>query len=189
MKYLGFSLLLLFVFGCNIRPENKDTAASYFNIEELLNGEIDYLLSQQAGLEKSLTSNGESELVQLKPQSKEEWKEQLSLFFDANIDKPGFKDAYFEEHLSPLSGMSKTIYSAKSSKTPVQTFECLYTDDVLSQINIELIEKNVVFTNLRSLKLYFDPTGEHIVGFDVTGDEKMQLKEAMQFSIQAVITY
>jgi len=189
MKYLRFCFLLVIILSCNIRPENAETAASYFNIEELLNREINYLLSQNAGLEKSLVSNGESELVQLKPKSKEEWKEQLSLFFDANIDKPGFKDAYFEERLSPLSGMSKTIYSARTSKTPVQTFECLYTNDILTQINIELVEKNIVFSNLRSLKLYFDPKGEHIIGFDVTGNENMQLKEKMQFSIQAVITY
>lgn len=189
MKYLSFTVLILLIASCNIRPESAETAASYFNLEEVLNREIDFLLAQNAGLEKALESNGQTETVQLSPQSRDEWKEQLSLFFDANIDKPGLKDAYYEEQLSPLGGVSKTIYTARSSKIPVQTFECLYANDVLSQINIELVEKNVIFSNLRSLKLYFDEEGQHIVGFDVNGNEDMHLKEEMHFNIKAVVTY
>lgn len=189
MKYLSLALILILIVSCNVRPENAETAVSYFNIEEILDREIDYLLAQNAGLEKALVSNGETETVQLNPKSKAEWKEQLKLFFDANIDRPGLKDAYFEEQLSPLGGVSKTIYTARTSKVPVQIFECLYANAVLSQINIELVEKNVIFSNLRSLKLYFDKEGQHIIGFDVQGNEDMHLKEEMQFNIQAVVTY
>ena len=189
MKYLSFAIFILLISSCNVRPENAETADSYFNLEDVLNREVDYLLAQNAGLEKALVSNGETETVQLSPQSKEEWKEQLRLFFDANIDKPGLKDAYYEEQLSPLGGVSKTIYTARSTKVPVQTFECLYANDVLSQINIELVEKNVIFSNLRSLKLYFDAEGQHIIGFDVEGNEDMHLKEEMHFNIHAVVTY
>ncbi|WP_420388332.1 hypothetical protein [Roseivirga sp.] len=189
MRNLSIIIILALLVGCNVRPEDNVTTDSYFNLEKLLNQEIEYLLSQNAGLEKSLTSNGIRENTNFQPQTKDDWESQLSLFFDANIDKPGYKGAFYEEQLSPLSGVSKTIYTAKSSKTAVRTFECLYSDDLLSQINIQIGEKNMIFTSLKTLKLYFDPNGEHIIGFDVEGQENMQLKEDMEYSIQAVITY
>lgn len=189
MRNIGIIIILALVVGCNVRPEDNVTTDSYFNLETLLNQEIEYLLAQNAGLEKSLTSNGKTETTNFKPQTEDDWESQLSLFFDANIDRPGYKGAFYEEQLSPLSGVSKTIYTSRNSKTAVRTFECLYANDLLTQINIQLGEKNMIFTNLKTLKLYFDPNGEHIIGFDVEGQEDMQLKEDMEYSIQAVITY
>lgn len=175
--------------SCNVQPENTVDAVSYFNIEELLNKEIQYLVGQQAGLEKTLNSNGQSETTHMEPQTKEEWDSQLSLFFEANIDKPGLREAYHEEGLSTLEGMSTKIYSAKSAKSFVQTLELLYNNEVLKQINIQTSEKNEVYTSGRNLKLFLDNEGQHIVGFDVSGDEKMRMKEAMNFEVKAVITY
>lgn len=189
MRQLILAIFCGALLGCNIQKENSANAVSYFNIEELLNREIQYLLEKNAGLEKTLTSNGETESIQMKLQNKEEWESQFSLFFETNIDKPGLSGAYHEEDLSTLDGVSSKIYSAVSGKSFVQTFELLYNNQVLRQINIQTQEKNEVFKNGRNLKLLFDNEGQHIIGFDVSGDENMRLKENMNFEVQAVITY
>lgn len=182
-------IISAFLLGCNIRPESTIDSVNYFNIGELLNSEIAFLLKQNASLEKEVISNGESDVFQVSPNSQEEWESQFSLFLEANIDKPGLRDAYHEEELSPLDGVSSKIYSAKSKKNFVQTFELLYNNNTLKQINIRTQEENVIYTNNRTLRLFFDEQGEHILGFDVKGDEDMRLKDAMNIDIQAVITF
>jgi hypothetical protein len=187
--FLLFSLSTLLLLGCNIRPENNIEELSYFNIEELLDAEIQYLIDENAGLEKTVESNGNTDLLEIHPQTKDEWESQFSLFYEANIDQPGLRDAYREEELTPLEGVRTKIFSARAKKSFVQTFEVIYNQDKLSQINIQTQEENEIYSNYRTLKLFFDAEGKHIVGFDVTGDEDMRLKEPMKIHIQAVITY
>ncbi len=187
---IGCAVLLAFVIlSCDVKPKTISEKEAYFNIEELLKKEIEYLLEQKAGLEKTVVSNSNQERIVTKPTSKEDWEAQLSLFIEANISKPGLRGAYFEESLTTLEGLNKTIYSAKTSKTAVQTFECFYRNDVLAQINILMAERNSIFKSTKELSLYFNSSGDHIVGFDVSGEEKMQLKDDLKFEIKAVVTY
>ena len=189
MRFGIVLISLIIFFGCDTKPENIGADETYFNLEEILIKEIEYLLQENAGIEKAVISNNVEERIESQPSSKDEWQSQLALFIDANIAKPGLRGAYHEESLTTMNGVSKTIYSAKNNKLTVQTFECLYQNEVLTQIGISMIEKNSIFTSTKDLTLYFNPTGEHILGFDVKGKEKMQLKEELHFEIKAVIIY
>ena len=182
-------LLALILWGCDTRPEKIASTEEYFNLEALLNQEIEFLISKEAGLEKIVVSNSKEDRIQIQPVTKDEWESQLSLFLDANIARPGLRGAYYEESLTIQEGISRTIYTAKNTKVAVQTFECLYQNEILNQINITIREKNSIFTSTKDLVLYFNSTGDHIIGFDVIGEEKMQLKEDLHFKIKAVITY
>lgn len=189
MRPLIILLLSISFLGCDVKPAKIDASEEYFNLEELLTKEIQYLLTEKAGIEKSVTSNSAEERTETQPSSTEEWESQLALFLDANISKPGLRGAYHQESLITLDGYSKTIYAAKNNKVAVKTFECLYQNEVLTQISISMVERNSIYTSTKELAIYFSPSGEHIIGFDVIGDEKMQLKEELHFEVKAVITY
>lgn len=189
MRKTPLLLFLILTLACNVEPNQNDSNEPYFNLENQLNKEIDYLLSQRAGLWKTLISDEKEEQIQMDIKSSEEWRSQLSLFFDANIDKPGFQGSFYQESLSTLDGLNKTIYSAKSSKIPVQIFECIYSNEKLTEINIQWREKNLVFETSKKLRLFLDPESSHLIGFDVEGNEDMNLKENMFYNVHAVITY
>lgn len=180
-------LLCLFFLGCNVRPEQDNRALqSYFDLESFLDEQVEMMLAQEAGVEKNLESNGRKDEIIIEVNSAEEWKDQLSLFYEANIDQPGYQGAFEIDSLNS-EGLQKVLYEAKDEKTPVQRFECNYQDGELVEIHIDFIEKNLVYNDKKTLSLFMQ--GERLVGYSIQGNEAMRLKEDMIYSVEAVITY
>lgn len=181
--------LCFWAFSCNQKPQPVAKEEAYFNIEQLLADEIRHLLSVKAGLEKKVTSDGNTDHITIVPADEDEWKGQLGLFLAANIAMPGNRGAYFSETLSLLEGHEKVIYTAKSAKQAVQTMECLYVDGELEQVDIVTGEHNVIFDSSKQLTLYLDKNSGHLRGFEIKGHEEMHLKDVLDFEVEAVITY
>lgn len=180
-------ILCLGLLSCNVRPEQDSNARqSYFNLESFLDEQIEMLLTQDAGVEKNLESNGRKDEITIEVNSIDKWKEQLSLFYEANIDQPGYQGAFEIDSLNS-EGLIKVLYEAKDEKTPVQRFECNYQDEELVEIHIDFIEENLVYNDRKTLSLFMQ--GERLVGYSIQGNEEMHLKEDLIYSVEAVITY
>lgn len=182
-----FFFICLFLLACNVRPEQEASDfQSYFDLESFLDEQIEMMLAQKAGVEKNLESNGRKDEITIEINSADEWKEQLSLFYEANIDQPGYQGSFKIDSLNS-EGLKKVLYEAKNEKTPIQRFECNYQSGELVEIHIDFIEKNLVYNDKKMLSLFMQ--GERLVGYSIQGNEAMRLKEDMIYSVEAVITY
>lgn len=182
--------LVLLMLSCNQQEKaNGAEGSTYFSVASLLNEQVGLLLSLDAALEKQVTSDGETETIELSPKDSAEWKSQLQLFFDADISRPGYTGAYFVEELPAISSLSKTIYTAKKKQNFVRVMECTYQEGSLKEVRLELSKKNEVFNLNQELFLYFNlDTGEsRLSSFSIKGDEKMKLKQGLSFDVNGTI--
>lgn len=182
-------LILVLLFSCGTE-ENKERTSleSYFDLTELLDEKVDQIVEDNASLEKLLTSGDKTERLTIEPGDTSAWKSQLRLFYDSDINKPGYIGAYFAEELPALNQTSKVIYTAKSQKYPVRVIECIYEQQGLREVRLLVKESNTIYDMTKEMNLYFDAQNR-LSGFRIKGDESMQLKKALDYSIEGTIVY
>lgn len=182
-------LVITILFSCSPKgKENNVASDAYFDLTELLDAKVDQILQDGASLEKLLTSGEKTETVTIAPQDTDTWKSQLRLFYDSDINKPGFVGAYFKEEFPAIVETSKVIYTAKSQKYPVQVMEYIYEQEELREVRLLVQERNAIYNMTKEMNLYFD-TQARLSGFQIKGDESMRLKKALDYSIQGTIIY
>lgn len=182
---LLFILLISSLVSCSSRREETgEIVTSYFDIKSLLDTELAQLTAQGASLEKMLKTGGQEERLTISPDSTS-WQEQFKLFYEADINKPGFVGEYFEEELPAINEISKVIYTSKSQRHPVQVMECFYEGGKLTKVRLLVSEINAIYTVSKEMSLYFDETG--ITSFDIKGEESMRLKKDLNYLIQGTI--
>lgn len=185
LQKLLFFLLISTLAGCSSgREETVQVSSAYFDLKTLLDKELTQLTAEGASLEKLLNAGDQEERLTISPDSAG-WHEQLRLFYEADINKPGFIGEYFEEELPAINEVSKVIYTSKSQKHPVQVMECFYENQVLTKIRLLVSEVNAIYTVTKEMSLYFDETG--ITSFDIKGEESMRLKNDLNYMIQGTI--
>lgn len=188
MKRLPIALLIVviaMISSCSSQlKEGADESNSYFDLGDLLDKEIEMLTDQGASLEKLLQTNEKEETLTLSPDSAE-WHAQFMLFYEADINKPGFIGEYFEEEIPPMNGVSKVIYTSKSQRHPVQVMECFYENGSMTKIRLLVKEVNAIYGVTKELSLYFD--NGRLASFDIKGEESMRLKRDLNYKIQGAI--
>ena len=93
MRWLNYAIffiiniLLTSLFSCKDRTEHIQTFPS-FELEELIDDQIELLSKKEFSLYKVTGLNGRLEEIQQKPDSTA-WRKELSIFKSADINKPG----------------------------------------------------------------------------------------------------
>lgn len=161
-------------------------ADSYFDLVGLLDDQTSLLIKQGVVLEKKLTANGEQESMSLRPDSEEQLRAELKLFYEADINKLGLDDAYFTEELPGINGNSKVINTAKKAGPNVRMIEYDYSLGKLSQIRVLVEDKNDIYTFQKEMTMSFESLEgkEMLIGYSITGKQKMVMKSDLDFSLQ-----
>ena len=183
--------LALIATSCNIGEGEAVRIDKYFDLVNLLNEQAELLYSKGARIEKELVANGEKEQLTITPDAVDRLKEELKLFYDADINKPGLSDAYFTEQLPGLNGNRKVINTAKKAGPNVRLIEYDYQDDKLRQIRIVVEDKNDIYTFEKEMLLGFDlADGSEILNsFSITGKQDMVLKSELDFSLSGKLLF
>lgn len=186
-KFILLTLSLTAFIACTNKPNELQAEVDvYFNLTALLDQQIEQLIAGNAQLEKFLTSGDDQETVTITPDSLG-WERQLKLFYEADINKVGFTDEYFEEELPAINGTFKRIFSAKNQKHPVRVMECIYENNGLKEIRLLVEENNSIYNTSKEMNLYFEK--ETLIGFNIKGGEAMTLKKDLNYSIQGTVVY
>ncbi len=169
-------------------PKEINQVDGYFNLKALLDDSINEIVRAEATLEKQLTNNGQEETIRIDPDSVSGWERQFKLFYEADINKPGFTGAYFQEELPIINGISKKIYTAKSKKHPVQIMECTYEGDLLKEVRLSVREENAIYNATKEMNLFLN-TNKIISGFSIQGKESMKMKKEMDYQVKGTVIF
>tara|TARA_R110001592_G_scaffold259350_1_gene523309 strand:- start:1233 stop:1814 length:582 start_codon:yes stop_codon:yes gene_type:complete len=189
LKNLAF-LLSLLLFGCSVSQKSEPIrTGTYFDLVELLDEQIATFEVERPILTKELSVNGEPDKIIVQLDSAEQWKEELGLFYQADINKLGLETSYATEELSTGNGNRKVIDSAKTEKPTVRTIEYNYIENQLKSIRIIIRDENPVYKFEKELNLYFNAVqGKSILSsFAISGDQSMILKDELNYSLKATI--
>ncbi len=186
-RFIAIILVILLAFSaCQKQSKPNVHQQKRYDLEQVIEGEINYLLSANKRLEKSLYNNGEEEKVILNPVDTAAWRQQFSSLIEANINKVAYLNAFKKEETLTEEG-TQIAYTAVVKDTPVQLFVMKYQKDRLYAIDIVFMERNLVYTHIKEMTVYFDPISQHISSFTISGKEKMIFKSAFDYEVKANI--
>uniref|UniRef100_UPI0040483410 hypothetical protein n=1 Tax=Roseivirga sp. TaxID=1964215 RepID=UPI0040483410 len=189
LKYL-FLFLVIACSGCDVNEKSEPIRTGiYFDLIKLLDQQAQLLAEMKPTFTKQLTVNGATETIKLELDSASQWKAQLALFYQADINRLGLETAYITEELSIGENKRKIIDQAKGAKAAVRLIEYNYLNNQLSNIRILVRENNSVYKFDKELNLNFSLEAgvNRISNFSIIGNQDMLLKSDLSYSLKATI--
>ncbi|PIQ49592.1 MAG: hypothetical protein COW03_04365 [Cytophagales bacterium CG12_big_fil_rev_8_21_14_0_65_40_12] len=189
LKYL-FLFVVIALWGCDEGQKSEPIRTGiYFDLVELLDQQAELLAKEKPSFTKMLTVNGETETISIELDSASQWKAQLALFYQADINKLGLETAYVTEEFPLGENQKKIIDEAKGQKATVRLIEYNYLNEQLTNIRILSRENNTVYEFDKELNLNFsfDAGMNRISSFSIIGNQDMLLKSDLSYSLKAVI--
>lgn len=141
--------LLLLTFGCsNQSKEKQQRELTYFDIKGYFESEIARLDKLKPSITKSVEVNDslESKAIRIS-----DWKKELSVFTEADINRASWKGLF---KLQKLKGSD--TYTSDDDKVPVKKVRISFNDQGLSEILIVLNNSNSLYSAQDSLFYYPD---------------------------------
>lgn len=186
-KFFAITLLLLTSCGTDSRTSEKD----YFDLYRFLESQVNHLALRNPTVHRKIAigEQQEAKVLQLRASK---WKKELTMFFQANINKPSLKGLY--EVDSTLSDTYKVVsYQTKNNnKTGVQLMKVYYKQGEVAKIEIHFQEKTMIYHAQRKLLMTFDKKEEGpplLSTYTIDGQQKIIFKDAVGYHVEARVIY
>ena len=188
--FLAVAVLFgIFFFSCS---SEKQKTANLYNVDSLINTQINYLLGHKAAVNKHAKLNGTEEITTTNPKDTAAWNEELAIFFELGVvNKPIHRGTYTIENFADV----KSNLSVKSFTTtedlPVKFLKVYYQDSMaqLRKIEAQYDEANALYSSKRFLTMEFENIYDKtmLTSYSIAGGQKMFLDDSVQYTIRANI--
>lgn len=190
MKYqqiLWVCGLIIFFTACQDKIKEKPIN-TYYDVETLINKQIEKLRNENPQLAKTISIDGEIEKDTVNFDSLG-WKNELEVFKLADINKPTLKDQY-EATEKTEHGLKVWSYTADKQSLGIEFLKVYFgSDSTLTKLEARYNENNALYTSERYLEMDFENiAGESSLSkYKIHGKQKMMMKDAVEFSIESSI--
>ncbi len=185
---LLFCIVLVAV-GCQ-KQEVK--SKRYFDLDSLVNAQVDYLSQSKASLKKEATISDKSS-SSVNSLDSTTWSHELDVFRQLDlINRPIYSDVYSMTDGEKDLKSNLLIRSYEASANSPVPYLRLYYQTIPSRLKkLEALyqETNSLYNSQRKLEMYFDDTTgkSYLAGFFIEGDQKMILSDSVHYTIRAEI--
>jgi hypothetical protein len=147
IKNLALVFLALSIAACQQKEISKKQL-EYVDLQGFFSAEASRLNARKPTFTKTVGINGKNESKVLSKSI--DWDKELSVFKEADINKPAFKGTYKITKLA-----NKTIYTSNSKNTPVKRIEVEWSDTRKHKgIRIFQLTKNMIYQSTDTLSYY-----------------------------------
>lgn len=180
MKYLIYLLLIMSLSGCSSKSDNPVTEsgnASFINLKELVNADIQQLASRNCNATKKGVVNGDTAISVV---SDVQWKKELQAIADADINKKSWIP-HFRSNTLNLQGdtVQMTIQTTKED-IPVRLINVCMLDEKILKVYIEKQSSNLFFSSEQ--KITYQPGRS----YHISGSQKALFLSRKEFEITSV---
>lgn len=188
MRFLSILLLLGAIVSCSKLQPNE--IQSYYDVDSLVNAQYEALKLTDYRLFKTSTVNGLQDTSYITPDSAQ-WNYELGVFRKANINKPLLRGEYSVEVTNENDEKIVTYSPKKPADRTVKLLEVKYSGKNLAELHASVQEENPIYGSTRSLSMYFQGEGKNnrLVSYEVTGAQKMILKDTVTLHVNTEILY
>lgn len=179
-RFLFLLGLLVMLDACQLAPKPEEQLQAYFDLDSLLDAQVQLLANQGAKLHKTVVMDGTTEQQTESPDTAG-WKEEFIIIRDFNLNKSYYVGAYTTKALD--HGYRYELVA--NNKAPVLVFEVLKTDGDITSITATYFEDKTIYQHKRKLRLDFD--GSALKGYSITGFQKMVMKDTVNYSISGEV--
>jgi hypothetical protein len=148
-KILAFTFLALSLAACQ-QKEISNKQLKYVDLQGFFSAEASRLNAKKSTFTKTVCINGKTESKVVNKSI--DWEKELSVFKEADINKPAFKGMY---QITKLA--NKTIYTSNSKNAPVKRIEVDF-GNTKKPIGIRIFQltKNMIYQSTDTLSYYPD---------------------------------
>lgn len=181
--------LFLLATACTLPQKEMADINEFYNLDSLVNSQIEFILDQDYSLEKNVRLNDERDDTVLHF-GHEEWKNELKLFMDADINVPANSGMYriTKAVADPESNLLIDRYNPVENYNPiVQSLEIYYFGSIeqIKKVKIELDESNELYASSKQLELIFTNNSgkSRLSSYSITGIQKLITRDSVSYEI------
>lgn len=141
------SFLLLFVFSCQQKQESNAIEEDYyFSLSRYFKEEAKRLSTLPKPIRKEVSRNSVTETKTIEI---ENWEKEFGLFIESDINKLSWKESY-----KKIENKDTLTYKSIDPELRTQRIVIVKNDQKITEIHIENITKNILYTSEENL-VYF----------------------------------
>lgn len=180
MREAFLLLLALVLLGCAKNKQSAIGPKAYYDLDSLLDAQIEMLSEEDVLLRKSVEMDGKQEQNEKKLDSAG-WGKEFLIIRDFDLNKPNNVGAYSTEK---SNGDIKYTLTANID-APVKAFDVIKKEGNLSQITSNYFEDKSIYQHRRKMTLKFD--NGLLRNYEVRGFQKMILKDTIKYIISGEV--
>jgi len=186
---VGLFLIAIALGSCH----SKRQPATFYPVDSLVSGQINYLTDIRAGLFKEALLGGKADTLTYTPDDTVAWLTELGIFRKIDIiNKPVNKGSYLVSDGLFDPGSNLTIRAFTSlKKLPVVYLKVYYQGSIEKPRKIEALydEANALYKSARLLSMHFEQIENRTVltSYVIKGGQKMVFGDSVAFYISGKI--
>ncbi len=181
------SALIIFFTACSPAVKEKPIS-TYYDVDGLINEQVNKLRKQDANLAKKISIDGKLEKDTISFDSLG-WTNELGVFKLADINKPTLKDLY-EASEKSVDGQKVWSYRAEKQSLGIEFLHVYFgSDSTLKKLEARYNEENALYSSERNMEMAFENVnGESMLtNYKIYGKQKMIMKDEVEFQIESEI--
>lgn len=186
MKYNISFIVLLFVFltACSGGGNNGNSleVLPYFDLKGYMEGAIKGL--EAADVTKISRINGVESQVEVKL-TEEEWREELDVFFEADINKPSLITAYDTE----LKNEYLIHNLLPEAKGDVKNITVSIIDDKVHLLTLKIAKENIFYSSVTNAEFYVSKATEKIDHYTIETTQKIWFLKPNNIKIMGALRF
>lgn len=173
-KISSFFILLGLASACNPTESNLQEK-TFFDLERVIENEINYLSQQKPTVQKTVRINDETEEISTNDL---DWKKELEIIIQSDLNKAAYKLSYDE-----IEKPNQITYQLKQGENlPVSSLQ-IFTDNEGELIKINSIHTtdNYLYKSTKNVMAEFSEG--HLSNYEIKGNQKLFVGSEKTFEI------
>lgn len=191
----GLWVIIIALLGTACERQPRRDAHAFYNLDSLIDNQVQRLVELQPSLEKEATINGTSEKVVLESMDSTLLAREFEIFRQLDLNEKTLNASQYQDEQGirdANSNLSIIQYTAMNP-LPLSYVRIYYQDtpEKVRRVEGEIFEKNRLYASGRFLTMEFIDVegGPAVVGYEIRGTQKMILGDSMKFAIRGTLTY
>lgn len=190
MRFIKIITIFLFFAACNIENNTPGKIKVYYSIDSVLEQQMIMLDDLNPDLYKIAWVDQQIDTTSMLLDSAG-WAREMNIFADITLNKPALRDTYLKDTVSTDSG-SWVRYTVKDELKEEVEIEYMHlyfdTSTNLREVNLLYQELGSLYNARRRMTLKFTDD-QKLSGYLVKGNQKMILKDTINYRVEAEIRY
>ena len=192
LRYISLITVVCLAFpliSCDETNQREDDQVkSYYDISGFIEGQIVRMNNEQPKVSKTVSMGSETNQIS---GNKIDWKKELELFMQADINKPAYRLSYITQRPDSLT----TIYIVKQGEKQLSVHYLKIVLDRVYKVPLHvsavLKSENKLYKSEKNIELNcaVNNTGSRIISYSITGYQKLVTMDKKPFDVKAKVLY
>ena len=180
-------IIILLLSGCDQPQEKAKEKKIYYDLKGFIETQIEFLSEQKPIVDKVMSVSGKNESRSTR---EIDWKKELELFIQADINKPAYSKSYAVSKPDSLT----SVYTLKTEENISVKWVRIQLDKTTGNpvlIQARLRSENKLYQSEKNVELHCKSESNqwHLTSYSIKGYQKLATMDRKDFDIQAEVKY